>query len=327
MANTYYDTLGLASNASLDDIKKAYRRLMKRYHPDRFEAERARATTPTERKILERQMREAQQRAQQINQAYAVLSNTTKRREYDLSLRPQSSPTYRPTTNTRAYEYGRTTGDRNRARETQADAQARVNQQEATADFNTVGSRILFGLFVLFTLLFMCELTLNFMETSPQIQSRAMMTEASNSLQATLQSIGVSPNPAPGTLESTLRDGVESLYLEDYDRAIDHLTYAVLVEPQASTYFLRGVAFSRRADGVTSADNDRAISDFDRALQLNPDYAVAHFESGLIFYDRWRIFGDTDYRADAIRALQAYMDLVEDNRDARDILEQLGVRS
>ncbi len=66
----YYQVLGVSKKASAHQIKDAYRKLAFKYHPDRTrEAGNA-------------------DRMKQINEAYAVLSDLTKRREYD-SLRDQ----------------------------------------------------------------------------------------------------------------------------------------------------------------------------------------------------------------------------------------------
>jgi DnaJ family protein A protein 3 len=62
----YYEILGVAKNASAKDIKKAYYQLAKKYHPD------------TNNKDPE-----AQKKFQQVSEAYEVLSDETKRREYD----------------------------------------------------------------------------------------------------------------------------------------------------------------------------------------------------------------------------------------------------
>ena len=64
---SHYDTLGLESNASSEDIKKAYYDLSKRLHPD---------TRPD-------QADEAVQRYQEVKDAYAVLSDPKERRYYD----------------------------------------------------------------------------------------------------------------------------------------------------------------------------------------------------------------------------------------------------
>ena len=62
----YYKVLGVESNATQDEIKKAYRRLTKRYHPD-----------------LNQDTPQAQERFQEINEANEVLSDPEKRRKYD----------------------------------------------------------------------------------------------------------------------------------------------------------------------------------------------------------------------------------------------------
>jgi len=64
----YYEILGVKKNASLDEIKKAYRELALRYHPDRVPHE---------------QKKEAEEKFKEISEAYAVLSDSNKRALYD----------------------------------------------------------------------------------------------------------------------------------------------------------------------------------------------------------------------------------------------------
>ncbi len=62
----YYKTLGVAKDASPTDIKKAYRKLALKYHPDR---------NPDDKK--------AEEKFKQVSEAYAVLSDPEKRKQYD----------------------------------------------------------------------------------------------------------------------------------------------------------------------------------------------------------------------------------------------------
>ncbi len=67
---TYYSLLGLHPSASVIDIRRAYRELSKRYHPDTTELSTAVATA----------------KFQQINEAYATLSSPERRLSYDLKI-------------------------------------------------------------------------------------------------------------------------------------------------------------------------------------------------------------------------------------------------
>jgi curved DNA-binding protein CbpA len=89
----FYHVLGVKRSASADEIKSAYRELVKRYHPDLFSAagEKAKAT----------------EKLRQINEAYAVLGNTESRRQYDQRFIQQPKVRVRPPTARKARETSR----------------------------------------------------------------------------------------------------------------------------------------------------------------------------------------------------------------------------
>jgi curved DNA-binding protein len=62
----YYDTLGVSKTSTPDEIKKAYRKLALKYHPDKNKGDK-----------------EAEDRFKQISEAYAVLSDPEKKQQYD----------------------------------------------------------------------------------------------------------------------------------------------------------------------------------------------------------------------------------------------------
>ena len=62
----YYQILGVAKTASADEIKKAYRKLALKFHPDKNQGDK-----------------EAEEKFKEISEAYAVLSDPEKRKQYD----------------------------------------------------------------------------------------------------------------------------------------------------------------------------------------------------------------------------------------------------
>src|SRR5579883_3111892 len=81
----YYKVLGVARDASADDIKKAFRKLARKHHPD---------VNPGDKK--------AEEKFKEINEAYEVLSDPDKRKKYD-TLGPNWQEQFGPQFNRRTY--------------------------------------------------------------------------------------------------------------------------------------------------------------------------------------------------------------------------------
>jgi len=76
----YYEILGVARNATDEDIKKAFRKLARKYHPD-----------------VAKDKKEAEAKFKEINEAYEVLGDPEKRKKYDeLGANWKSGADFRP---------------------------------------------------------------------------------------------------------------------------------------------------------------------------------------------------------------------------------------
>jgi molecular chaperone DnaJ len=79
----YYEALGVKRDASQDDLKKAFRQLARKHHPD-----------------LNKGSKEAEEKFKKINEAYQILSDPQKKAEYDqvghAAFRPGDTSGYRP---------------------------------------------------------------------------------------------------------------------------------------------------------------------------------------------------------------------------------------
>ena len=80
MAQDFYELLGVGRTASPDDIKKAFRKLARQYHPD-----------------VAKDKKQAEEKFKEINEAYEVLSDPEKRKKYDrLGARWQEDAGFEP---------------------------------------------------------------------------------------------------------------------------------------------------------------------------------------------------------------------------------------
>ena len=77
---THYDVLEVSESASTEQIHDAYRRLAKEYHPDGLPDNRSKLKT------------DAEERMKQLNEAWEVLQDASKREQYDASLKTSSQP-------------------------------------------------------------------------------------------------------------------------------------------------------------------------------------------------------------------------------------------
>src|SRR5512136_1972280 len=79
----YYEVLGVKKDASQDDIKKSFRQLARKYHPD-----------------LNKGSKEAEEKFKEINEAYQVLSDPQEKAQYDqvghAEFRPGDTSGYKP---------------------------------------------------------------------------------------------------------------------------------------------------------------------------------------------------------------------------------------
>jgi curved DNA-binding protein len=76
----YYESLGVSRTASEDEIKKAFRKLARQYHPD-----------------VAKDKKKAEEKFKEINEAYEVLSDPEKRKKYDeLGAHWKSGADFRP---------------------------------------------------------------------------------------------------------------------------------------------------------------------------------------------------------------------------------------
>ena len=120
--SNYYDVLGVQKTATADEIKKAYRTLAFKYHPDRNPGDKA-----------------AEEKFKEISTAYDVLGDETKRRKYDLTGSADTSSAYSYNTyrsSSSAYGYSNPFSDEDTFWSWFAGAQQEAQRRQQNQDFN-----------------------------------------------------------------------------------------------------------------------------------------------------------------------------------------------
>ncbi len=97
MAKDFYQVLGVSKSSSEEELKKAYRQLAKRYHPD-----------------VNKGDKKAEEKFKEISEAYEVLSNKEKRKQYD-TFGSGGGPGFDPSSQwgsgSRAYQWSSQAGE------------------------------------------------------------------------------------------------------------------------------------------------------------------------------------------------------------------------
>ena len=121
----YYEILEVNEHASKEIIEKAYRTLVKRYHPDLYSS--------TQKQLAEQKLRD-------LNEAYDVLSDDFLRRQYDREFqKEQESKTIEAGENQNQNRNRRNTSSQNKNRKEDINARTNTKMNNTVGTFSIVG--------------------------------------------------------------------------------------------------------------------------------------------------------------------------------------------
>lgn len=86
---THYEILGVSKTASQEEIRNAYKKLIKKYHPDLYQGDKT----------------FAEKKTKEINEAYDILSDSNKKSVYDFEIAPKTYTSTYNTTTSPKYDY------------------------------------------------------------------------------------------------------------------------------------------------------------------------------------------------------------------------------
>jgi tetratricopeptide (TPR) repeat protein len=319
----FYEILQIDPKADVNTIKRAYRSLMRQYHPDSFTADIARLQKAGDNKslaALERKMEQAKVQAQQVNQAYAVLGDAIKRKAYDQKLSDDRMATY----------YAEIRRERSiNPEEGRRTVKSRPHHQRPGAPSPKLGvfPWIIFAVLLVIAIAFFSFLTRAMTQNLNAVYvpraSTAVGVITSQDLQATQNAINATNIARTRT---ALAPTITPLSAEQYERSADRLLERGLVNQAISSYsraiqfapgdadlyFKRGYAHTLLffEDGVVAIGNT-ALADFGMALGLNPELSAAYRERGMVYFGLWQQSNDAVVAQAALDDLEAYSSMVD----------------
>jgi len=295
----HYDILQVSRQAEAEIIRAAYRKLVRRYHPDRYLGERA--LLERQGKLdalhqLDKKIIRAQIMTQKINAAYAILSDPLQRSKYDRWLAMEGTrQANQAVANYRAQhpEYTRRTV---KARPHHRPGQIPRTRDEAVP-YAVMGVLLvaLLGIFAFITNIIAPNLGGQYVPqhatavgviTAPELQA------TSNARQATViarTAIANRPQPTARNPEDHIASADALYNFKRYRLAIASYDLAIEDNPHnAEWLYKRGLAHA----GLFNEGNDEqaqyAIDDFSRALALDDPWIEAYRERGMLYFARWQ---------------------------------------
>ena len=332
----YYALLDVEPHADLDTIKRAYRQKMRRYHPDQFVAELAQAQQSgnlTRTKQIEKKISNAKKLAQQINSAYAVLSDEETRAAYDRYLSEERQREYNlevRKSRMRHYESERRT--------VKSRPHRNPNRPRKAANGEDFPRYLFVGFIVLVivvTTIFSNAITSTHTPfttyvprnpTSSNIASMADFQATTNSQQATVrarETIALQPTATPRSSVANEQIADRLLSLEQYELAVEIYTQALDSNPNnAVLYLKRARAYSAWYQSGSTEAFTLALDDFEQAQLLDESLTELHLERGMLYYSAWLETGD--FAQETIADLENYAALYgETSPEIESILDTL----
>lgn len=308
MPDNHYEVLGVPPTADLDTIKRAYRDKIRRFHPDRFAAERAalqRAGDSAALRALERRSSEAQRQTQRINASYAILSDKERRQQYDRQLAAQRATSTAATYN-RATQEPRTT-QKTRPHSARPSSRPAQPAKESAAPWAWIA-----GLVVILLLVF--GFISNFLGSTAQNAERARVTPATRVPVGSTDATATARASGPVVTQNaeTFADAGDVLMQRNsYELALDAYTSAVAVEPgNVDLLVRRAAAWVEWAEAEDiPAHLEQALQDLGQAIQIAPEDASLYRIRGLLHFDIWRDTRSPEAAESARRDLNQYLEL------------------